>query len=245
MTIRITEDEGVRYLEFSAHWIQGAMRIRRPWALELEYTRDMMFPLLLRQGAWPRRVLQVGLGAGSLAKFFLRHLPRVRVEVVEIEPEVITAAWQFFHLPPESARFAIEIGDGFRHIASTRSRYDLILCDGFDAKAAAGKLDSAAFYRRCRERLAPGGMLVTNLISRRGRPKESIARIGAAFAGRVLTLPPNEANTIAIGVTGPRLEVAATDLHVRARRLRARTGLDLTKTLKAQLGRPSAERLEV
>lgn len=245
MPIRITEDEGVRYLEFSTHWIQGAMRIRRPWALELEYTRDMMFALLLRHGAWPRRVLQVGLGAGSLAKFFLRHWPQVRVEVVEIEPEVVTAAWQFFHLPPESPRFAIELGDGYRHVAVTRSRYDLILCDGFDAKAAAGKLDSTAFYRHCRAKLAPGGMLVTNLISRRGRPQQSIARIDKAFAGRVITLPPNEANTIAIAATGPRLEVAAADLLERARHLRSRTGLDLTRTLKAQLGCPSAERLEI
>ncbi|MEO8165898.1 MAG: spermidine synthase, partial [Betaproteobacteria bacterium] len=44
-SIRINEEEGVRYLQFGAHWIQGAMRIRRPWSLELEYTRDMMFPL--------------------------------------------------------------------------------------------------------------------------------------------------------------------------------------------------------
>jgi hypothetical protein len=39
---------GVRSLHFGSHWIQGAMRIARPYALELDYTRDMMLALLLR-----------------------------------------------------------------------------------------------------------------------------------------------------------------------------------------------------
>ena len=52
--IEVSEEEGVRYLHFGSSWIQGAMRIARPDALELDYTRDMMFPLLLREGGWPR-----------------------------------------------------------------------------------------------------------------------------------------------------------------------------------------------
>ena len=47
-SIEISEERGVRYLHFGSHWIQGAMRVARPWALELEYTRDMMLALLLR-----------------------------------------------------------------------------------------------------------------------------------------------------------------------------------------------------
>src|SRR6185369_10692686 len=101
--ISITQEAGVRYLQFGAHWIQGAMRVNRPWALELEYTRDMMFPLLLRRrSSWPRSVLLIGLGAGSLTKFAYRHMKRARLEVVEIEPQVVMAAWQFFGLPAES-----------------------------------------------------------------------------------------------------------------------------------------------
>jgi hypothetical protein len=40
--IDISEQAGVRYLHFGSTWIQGAMRIARPWNLELEYTREMM-----------------------------------------------------------------------------------------------------------------------------------------------------------------------------------------------------------
>ena len=40
-------DAGVRYLHFGSEWVQGAMRIRRPFALELAYTREMLAGLLL------------------------------------------------------------------------------------------------------------------------------------------------------------------------------------------------------
>ena len=45
--IDISEESGVRYLHFGSEWVQGAMRIRKPDALELDYTREMMVPLLL------------------------------------------------------------------------------------------------------------------------------------------------------------------------------------------------------
>ena len=78
--VDISEEAGVRYLHFGSDWVQGAMRIARPWSLELEYTRDMMAGLLLRPpGQWPRRALLVGLGAGSLAKFIYRHLADCRL----------------------------------------------------------------------------------------------------------------------------------------------------------------------
>src|SRR6185369_14340626 len=60
MSIEVSEEDGVRYLHFGSRWIQGAMRIARPYALELEYTRDLMFPLLLHRGGWLRIVLADG-----------------------------------------------------------------------------------------------------------------------------------------------------------------------------------------
>jgi spermidine synthase len=236
-SILINEEAGVRYLQFGAHWIQGAMRIRRPWALELEYTRDMMFPLLLRpRSAWPRSVLLIGLGAGSLTKFAYRHMKRARLEVVEIEPQVVMTAWQFFALPPESPRLRIEIADGYQHVAATARRYDLILVDGFDARVHAGDLDSTVFYRHCRARLTRDGMLATNLVSRRGAPRASLERIARVFDGRVLALPPNEANTIALAAVGDPIRMDGAKLSASARTLKRATGLDLLSTLSRRAG---------
>ena len=59
-SIDIREEAGVRTLHFGSEWVQGAMRIMRPWNLELEYTREMMASLLLRDP--PERVLLIDHG---------------------------------------------------------------------------------------------------------------------------------------------------------------------------------------
>jgi hypothetical protein len=106
LNIDISEEAGVRYLHFGSSWVQGAMRIARPFALELDYTREMMVPLLLHGDDWPRSVLQIGLGAASVTKFLHRHRPQAKLTVVEIEPRVEAAARQFFKLPDDPKRIS-------------------------------------------------------------------------------------------------------------------------------------------
>ncbi len=231
MPIRINEERGVRYLQFDPHWIQGAMRLSRTWALELDYTREMMVPLLLpRSQEWPRSVLQVGLGAASITRFLHRYFPKAKLDVVEIDPEVVLNAWQFFELPEESARLHIEIGDGYKYMATTRRRFDLILVDGFDAHGSAGRLHTSPFYRMCRARLAGGGMMVTNMLSR-ARNKPNADPIRKAFDDRVVALPPCDANTVVIAKIGAPIRRALDDLRSAAQKLKSRTGLNLLPTI--------------
>src|SRR5487761_2686622 len=132
--IDISESSGVRYLHFGSTWIQGAMRIARPWNLELEYTKEMMASLLLREDShFPRNVLLIGLGAASLTKFLYRNYPLAKLTVVEIEPDVVAAAKHFFKLPEDPLRLKMVIEDGAEFIVNSTRTYDLILVDGFDA----------------------------------------------------------------------------------------------------------------
>ena len=235
-SIRINQEAGVRYLQFDSHWIQGAMRLSRPNALELEYARDMMLPLLLRSArSWPRSVLQIGLGAASITRFLYRYRPKTELDVVEIDPEVVLNAWQFFGLPQESDRLNIEMADGYRYMGATRRRFDLILVDGFDARGSAGRLHTLPFYRFCRARLTDEGMMVTNLLSRRKYPKPNAGPIRKAFADRVRALPPCDANTVVLAAVGTPIRVSIDALRASARKLKAGTGLNLLPTV-ARLG---------
>ena len=232
MSIRINEEDGVRYLQFDPHWIQGAMRLSRPWSLELDYTREMMMALLLRPDrAWPRSVLQIGLGAGSIARFLHRNLPKAKLDVVEIDPEVVVNAWQFFRLPEESARLNIEIGDGYKYMATARRKFDLILVDGFDARGRAGKLHTLPFYRFCRTRLTERGMMVANLLSRQKREKPDAGPVRKAFGDRVLVLPPCDANTVVLAAVGEPVRMTFDNLRAAAQKLRIDTGLNLLPTV--------------
>ena len=231
-SIEVSEEAGVRYLHFGSHWIQGAMRLRRTHALELEYTRDMMFPLLLEAADWPASVLQIGLGAGSITKFLHRYRPQAALTVIEIDARVLAAAETQFRLPRDPARLAIEIADGAAYVARSGPSFDWIVVDGFNARGLAGVLDTRAFYRHCRARLAPGGLLVTNLLRRTRGCEASLARLGEAFDGRVLALPPSASgNTVAIAATGPRRKLDRQGLTAAALALREATGLDLRRTV--------------
>jgi len=230
--IDISEEAGVRYLHFGSSWIQGAMRIARPFALELEYTREMMLPLLLRGDEWPRRVLQVGLGAASVTKFLHRHRPLAKLTVVEIDPRVEAAARQFFKLPDDPARIEIRHGDGADFMAAAKRRYDLILVDGFDADARAGRLDTLPFYLDCRARLAADGLFCVNLLSRRKDFSKSVERLDEAFDGRAIAFPScDSGNAIALAAPDAAGETTLAELKAAAARLKRDTGLNLLPTL--------------
>jgi len=231
--IDISEEGGVRYLHFGSDWVQGAMRIRKPDALELDYTREMMAGLLLRDAPWPARVLLIGLGTGSLAKFIHRHVPQAQVTVVEILPEVHAVASQFFRLPDEDERLRVVIGDGAAFVAADEAQWDLIAVDGFDSKASAGALSGQPFYEACRARLSDQGLLSVNLFGQLRGFKTQLQRIRKAFGGRVLALPEvDSGNVVAFATTGAAVELSLATLRERAKALKEATGLDLAPTIR-------------
>ncbi len=250
--IDISEEAGVRYLHFGSDWIQGAMRIARPWNLELEYTREMMACLLLREGggraaghppayplrvlrddtSWPRKVLLIGLGAASLTKFLYRNFPLAHLTVVEIEPDVVSTARQFFKLPEDPRRINLVIGDGMDYVARSDRKFDLILVDGYDQDASSGELDSLLFYQCCRARLGARGILSVNLLTSNGRLDDSISRIAAAFDDRVLAFPSCESgNAIALAAEGDPVEISLHELRENALALGNETGLNLMPSI--------------
>ncbi|MCF8177077.1 MAG: fused MFS/spermidine synthase [Sulfuritalea sp.] len=232
MNIDISEEAGVRYLHFGSSWIQGAMRIARPYALELDYTREMMTPLLLHGEDWPRKVLQIGLGAGSLTKFLYRYRPQAKITVVEIEPRVEAAARQFFKFPDDPARIKIRHGDGADFMIESRQRYDLILVDGFDADARAGRLDTLPFYLDCRSRLNEDGVLCINLLSRRKDFGKSVTRLKEAFGKHAIAFPScDSGNAIALAAIAVSPAPTFADMKAAALRLKRATSLNLLPTL--------------
>jgi spermidine synthase len=227
-SIEVSEKAGVRYLHFSSAWVQGAMRLQRPNALELSYTREMMAGLLLRAAPWPRDALLIGLGAGSLAKFIYHQLPATRIIAVEIDPQVEMVARLHFGLPDDRRRLRVLIADGADYMLEGDSRHDCILVDGFDGQGRAGALDTLPFYQACRARLSESGLLAVNLLGRDRGFAASVERISQAFAGRSLVFPScDRGNTIAFATAGEAVDVAGSELVSRADSWCAASGLNL------------------
>src|SRR5262245_49805676 len=103
--ITISEEDGCRYLHFGTEWIQGAMRIRKPDWLELEYAQQMMAWMLFMDN--PQHIVQLGLGTGALTKFCYRQFPDATITAVELNPEVIHICRTMFKLPNDDERLQI------------------------------------------------------------------------------------------------------------------------------------------
>ncbi len=222
--VTLSEEDGVRYLHFGTEWVQGAMRIGRPWRIEIEYQQQMMAPLLFRPE--PARVLQLGLGAAALTRFCWRHLPGAQIVVVEISSEVVATARRWFALPEDDARLTVLVDDARCVVAHPRCRrgFDWLQVDLYDRRARGPVLDDAPFYTACRRALRAPGVAAFNLF---GRGHEaSLARIADAFSGRAVQLPESDAgNRVVLAFNGPPLAVPWTWLEERARAVQRRYGL--------------------
>jgi spermidine synthase len=203
--VTISESRGIRYLHLGTPWIQGAMRIEAPLAIELEYVRRMMAWTLFRDPAAVAgaHLVQLGLGAGSIARFASRRM-KMRVTVVELNERVVDACRQWFRLPAPSATFAVETADAGAWVADARSaaRPTCSRSTSTTTRPRAPVLDSAEFYRRCFEVVAPGGAMTVNLFGRDASFEKSTRRIAAAFgADAVRTLQPTkEGNTVVLAM---------------------------------------------
>jgi spermidine synthase len=232
----VSEADGVRYLHLGTPWVQGAMRVRKPQALELEYIQRMMAWMLMRPEQEMARghAVQLGLGAAAITRF-CHGVLRMRTTAVELNPTVIAACRLWFKLPDEGARLAVIEGDAGAFVADpARAETAQVLCvDLYDHEAAGPVLDSELFYRRCARVLAEGGVMTVNLFGRDASFERSARRIAAAFGeSRVRTLrPTKEGNTIVLAWKGGEMPQRDT-LVARAQSIERRYGLPAAKWLR-------------
>jgi spermidine synthase len=240
--VTISESAGVRYLHLGTPWIQGAMRIDEPLAIELEYVRRMMVWMLAFDGAAfaGAHAVQLGLGAGAITRFCSKRL-KMRTTAVELNPRVIDACRHWFRLPAAAPGFAVLEMDaqGFVDDDRRRATVDALCVDLYDHEAASPVLDSAAFYRACFGLLADGGAMTVNLFGHNASFETSTRRIAAAFgAGHVLTLQPTkEGNTIVLAMKHVTLP-GRDELARRAENIETRWRLPARKWLR--MLRPAA-----
>jgi spermidine synthase len=233
----ISEHDGVRYLHLDSPWVQGAMWVRKPDVIVLEYVQRMMAWMLWRDRAQLSQghAVQLGLGAGTITRFCHRILRLPRVTAVEINPAVIAACRHGFELPDDDARLSIVERDAGDWVAdpAQRASADVLNVDLYDHEAAAPVLDSAAFYEHCRDVLRDGGLMSVNLFGRASSFAASAARIAHAFGrAQVWRLrPTREGNTVVIAARGIAVPDRET-LAARAATIEQRFGLPARKWLR-------------
>jgi spermidine synthase len=220
----ITEFQGVRFLHLGTSWVQGAMRLSSPDAIELEYVQMMMMWVLF-QGA-PKHIVQLGLGSAALTKFCYQRFPGARVTAVELNPNVIEVCRELFGLPPDDARLQLREMDALDFVLdpANRASVDVLQVDLYDEQARGPVLDTPEFYQACCDCLTADGIMTANLFGEIGNYDKNLQAMEKVFDALAWLPEVHDANVVVIAFKqSPQIDFSV--LYERAGQIRQRLNL--------------------
>ena len=166
-TIVVVEDEqGLRTLRFgddiATAASQSIVKLGDPDRVECEYAQVMPVALTLVKG--PKRVLIVGLGGGTIPGLLHKHYPKMTIDVVDIDPDVVEVAKKFFGFREDDSMH-VYCEDGRRFIEKCKQPYDIIFLDAFGPDNIPYDLATKEFLLAVRRAVGPDGVVASNVWS--------------------------------------------------------------------------------
>jgi MFS family permease len=143
---------------------------------DLLYQYEQIFAVLTRRVAVQRagasqaktaalRTLTLGAGGCVFPLYLERNYPHSENEVVEIDPEVLELAREFFDLSRDSSIVQV-VTDARNYVASLQGsgRFDIVYLDAFNSYSIPSHLTTLEFNRQMAGILSPGGLVMANCI---------------------------------------------------------------------------------
>ena len=220
----ITEFEGVRFLHLGTSWVQGAMRLSRPDAIELEYVQMMMMWMLFQPA--PKHIVQLGLGSGALTKFCYQKFPGARVTAVELNPNVIAICRALFGLPSDDERLAVREMNALDFVMdpANRNSVDVLQVDLYDEEARGPVLDTPEFYQACFDCLTDNGIMTTNVFGDFSNYDKNLLAMEQVFDAIVWLPEVHDANIVVLAFkNAPQIDFSV--LYERAGEIKRRLNL--------------------
>jgi spermidine synthase len=163
-----------------------------------EWDMFLTVPPLLDHPA--QKIAILGNAAGTTARAFGVFYPQVDIDGVEIDPTVSAVARQYFGLD-DNPRLTVVTADARPFLLTTKEHYDLIFIDAYRQPYVPFYLATAEFFKLCRERLNPGGIVALNVSTVPGddRLARSIAGTLATQFPLVMKWPALHFNQLVLG----------------------------------------------
>jgi len=170
--ITVSDEGSIRYLKLDNYW-QSARDRQSPRRTVFAYADYMHLPLVFV--AQPRRMMLIGLGGGTIPARYVADYASVVVTVAEIDPAVVATARDYFGVAAGS-RLHIDARDGRLHLRLASEPQDVILTDAYLKDTIPFHLATREFFLLARSRLAPGGLVASNIIGALDGPDSRLFR---------------------------------------------------------------------
>jgi spermidine synthase len=229
--IEVFDEDGLRWLVFGDGVVQSVIDVNEPALLPSPVARAVLACLLFVPA--PDRVLLLGAGGGSLARYLHARRPGVRGDAVERSAAVADVTRRFFDVPGSDQGWRLLVADARDHLAVCETGYDLVVADFAEGDTTPAWLAGEAFLRGCRRCLSRTGVLAVNLLVDDSRAfKRFLAAVRQAFDRRTLCLSvPDHRNLVVFAFTAAPRYRRAEDLAARAVELQAVWGLEFAEFL--------------
>jgi spermidine synthase len=167
--IIVTEDDsGYRVLRFERNGArQTIAKPGDPTFLGFAYTKVAFAGLALAEDV--KRIMIVGLGGGTMPVFLRHYYPKATIDVVEIDPDVVKVAKDYFGFR-EDAALRAHVGDGRKFVESVREPYDVVFLDAFGTRNVPPHLATVEFLRAVKRSVKPSGVVIGNIWGRASNP---------------------------------------------------------------------------
>ncbi|SBS31276.1 Spermidine synthase [Marinomonas aquimarina] len=157
--IRVFDDGKYRVLSFAEGDEQSRVQIKNPHVLQHEYTQAMLLALMDRT---PKRACVLGLGGGALVHALAKVVSGIHVTAVELRPEIVAIAEEFFKLP-KSKRIDVVTQDAIEFAANNKSKkFDILFTDLYQHFGMDNRVATHSFLEDAKKQIKEGGMLVLN-----------------------------------------------------------------------------------
>ncbi len=178
LTVQVWEKGSRRELRFGNKILQSVFSTIRPNYLVLPYTRYMLLSLIFCPR--PKSILHIGLGGGSIARWFHSEFSDVQQSVIEINSDVVEAAYRFFKFP-RNKRLQIINADATNILPKMNEKFDLIFLDAFYEFGAPKVVKGIDFLQNLYIHLNNSGLAVGNFWTLTGDFKEQCDKWGNIF----------------------------------------------------------------
>lgn len=165
---------------------------------------DEMLVAPFAGGHRPRSVAILGSAAGTTARAFGHYFPGIRVDAVELDPDVTQVGRELFDLRGRNVH--THTADARPWLETSTRKYDAILVDAYRQPYIPFYLATREFFALAKQHLNPGGVVAVNV----GHPEASDALekvLSATIradvgAGHVWRDPVDATNTVLVATTG-------------------------------------------
>jgi len=211
LTVQVWEIGDRRELRFGNKVLQSVFSVAQPQNLVLPYTRYMLLGLIFFPE--PKSILHIGLGGGSIARWFHSEFPNIKQTIIEVNESVIEAAYRFFKFPRNN-RIQVINGDATKLVQVISEKFDLIFLDAFNDFGAPEEVKGTDFLRSLCSCLNTSGLVVGNFWTLTGDFKEQCEKWRATFTSVHNARANKKGNEILFGSQKPIIKEESKFLQI-------------------------------